>query len=97
MNIEIKPIGDRLLIERLEAEETTPGGILLPEKAQERPHLARVLAIGSEVKAGVRIGDVILFKKYAGQSVAECLIIEAEEALAVVEGWKSSEADDSGD
>lgn len=88
MTIDIKPIGDRLLIERLEAEEKTPGGLFLPDKAKEQPHLARVLAVGPEVKAGVKIGDVILYRKYAGQAVAECLLIEGEEALAVVEGWE---------
>jgi len=92
----IQPLGDRVLIEVLEAEEKTKGGIVLPDTAKEKPQEAKVVAVGKGKSAEngkttpleVKIGDKILFGKYSGTDVAiggdEYMIIKEEDILAVV-------------
>ena len=72
----IKPLGDRVVIKVLESEETTKSGIVLPGSAKERPQMAEVLAVGpggivdgKEVKMEVKVGDKVIYSKYAGTEV----------------------------
>jgi chaperonin GroES len=69
----VKPLGDRVLVEALEAEEVTKGGIVLPQNAQEKPQQAKVVAVGKgKISDGkliapeVKVGDVVLYGKYSG-------------------------------
>ena len=98
MSEKIKPLGDKLLIKRWEAEERTAGGIVLPESAKEKPKEGRVVALGSgklldSGKRGtfqVKEDDRVLFTSYAGTEVKvggeEYLLMPEEDILAVVEG-----------
>jgi len=93
----LKPLGDRVIAQRLEAEETLKGGIILPDSAKKKQEMATVIAIGpgkvSEegtlLPMPVSIGDVILVDKYAGQEVTiddeEYLITKADDIIAIVE------------
>ena len=92
----IKPLGDRVVIKKLEAEETTKSGIVLTGSAKERPQEAEVVAVGpgamvdgNRVAMEVKIGDKVLYSKYAGTEVkvdgAEYTILKQDDLLAVVE------------
>ena len=88
----VKPLGDRVLIKRLEAEEKTKGGIILTSAAKEQPQMAEVIAAGpgtDEVKMEVKAGDKVIFSKYAGTEIKvdeETLIIMSQkDILAIVE------------
>jgi chaperonin GroES len=92
----IKPLGDRVVIKMLESEETTKSGIVLPGSAKEKPQMAEVLAVGpgglvdgKEVRMEVKIGDKIIYSKYAGTEVkldgTEYIIVRQSDILAVVE------------
>jgi chaperonin GroES len=93
----IKPLGDRLLVKRLEAETKTAGGILIPDNAKEKPAEGKVVAVGSGkvledgkvVKLTVKAGDTILFGKWSGTEVkldgVEHILIKEDEVLAVLE------------
>lgn len=92
----IKPLGDRVVIKRLEAEETTKSGILLTGTAKERPQEAEVVAIGpgavvdgNRIPMEVKIGDKVLYSKYAGTEVKldgeEYTILKQDDILAIVE------------
>ncbi len=92
----IKPLGDRVVIKNLEAEETSKGGILLTNSAKEKPQMAEVLAVGpggmvdgKEVVMNVCVGQKVIYSKYAG---TECkldgqdyIIVRQGDILAVVE------------
>jgi len=91
----IKPLGDRVVIEPIEQEETTASGIVLPDSAQEKPQEGKVVAVGAgKVENGERValevseGDHIIFSKYAGTEVEysgkEYLILREDDILAVV-------------
>lgn len=92
----IRPLGDRVVIKRIEAEETTKSGIVLPGTAKEKPQEAEVVAVGpgglvngKEVKMEVKVGDKVLFSKYAGNEVKmdniEYIILKQDDILAVIE------------
>ena len=88
----IKPLADRVLIRRLEAEEKTQGGILLTSSAQEKPQMAEVVAVGpgtEEIKMEVKVGDKVIFSKYAGNEIKvegeELILMSQKDILAVVE------------
>ena len=88
----LKPLGDRVVIQQLEAEETTKSGIVLPGTAKEKPQQAVVVAVGpgtEEVKMEVKEGDKVLFSKYAGTEVKldkdEYIVIRQNDILAIVE------------
>ena len=93
----IEPIGDKVVIKRLEAEEKTAGGIVLPDSAKEKPQRGRVLSVGSGVmtadgkraKMQVSEGDRIIFSNWAGMEVTvdgeELLIMTEADILAVLE------------
>ncbi|NEZ46799.1 co-chaperone GroES [Clostridium niameyense] len=93
----IRPLGDRVVIKTVEAEETTKSGIVLPGAAKEKPQVAKVLAVGpgglvdgKETKMEVKVGDKVLFSKYAGNEIKldgeEVIILKQDDILAVVEG-----------
>ena len=77
MSLNIRPLDDRVVVEPLEAEEKTAGGILLPDTAKEKPQRGKVLAVGpgrvnddgKRVALGVAVGDTVLYGKYAGNEV----------------------------
>lgn len=92
----IRPLGDRVVIKRLEAEETTKSGIVLPNTAKEKPQEAEVVAVGpggfvegKEVKMEVKVGDKVLFSKYSGTEVKldgeDFIILKQDDILAIVE------------
>ncbi|HHZ13975.1 MAG: co-chaperone GroES [Caldicoprobacterales bacterium] len=92
----IKPLGDRVVIKLLETEETTKGGIVLPGSAKEKPQMAEVLAVGpggmvdgKEVVMEVKVGDHVIYSKYAGTEVKmgddEYIIVRQSDILAIVE------------
>ncbi|MDI3480378.1 MAG: chaperonin GroES [Tepidanaerobacteraceae bacterium] len=92
----IKPLGDRIVIKVLEKEEKTKGGIVLPDTAKEKPQKGEVLAVGSgeiidgqKVPLEVKVGDKIIFSKYAGTEVKiddeEYLILRQSDVLAIIQ------------
>ncbi len=88
----IKPLGDRVLIKRFEAEEKTKSGIVLPGNAKEQPQMAEVLAVGpgtAEVKMEVKAGDKVIFSKYAGNDIKmdgeDVILMSQKDILAIVE------------
>lgn len=82
------PLGDRLVIKQVVAEETTKSGIVLPGQAKEKPQEAKVLAVGKDVSDEVKEGDTVIYSKYAGNNVKideeEYIIVKEEDILAVV-------------
>jgi len=98
MAFKLKPLGDRLVVEPVEQEEVTAGGILLPETAKEKPQEGKVVAAGpgrfdetgKRVKMEVKKGDRVLYAKYAGTEVKvegdkKMLILKESDILALVE------------
>ena len=94
----IRPLHDRVIIKRIEEERTSPGGIVIPDTAAEKPVRGEVIAIGKgkilesgEVRAlDVKVGDKVLFGKYSGTEVKvdgqELLVMREEDIVAVIEG-----------
>jgi len=92
----LKPLGDKVIVEVLSAEEKTKGGIILPDTAKEKPQEAKVIAVGSGktlengkvVAPDVKVGDIVIFGKYSGSEVKvedkEYLIIDADDILAII-------------
>ncbi len=95
--MKIRPLHDRVIVKRLEAEEKTASGIVIPGAAAEKPDQGEIVAIGKgkilesgDVRAlDVKVGDKVLFGKYSGQSVKvdgeELLVMREEDIMAVVE------------
>ena len=92
----VKPLGDRVVIKNVEVEETTKSGILLTGTAKEKPLMAEVLAVGpgglvdgKEVKMVVNVGDKVIYSKYAGTEVKidgeNLIIVRQSDILATVE------------
>lgn len=92
----IRPLGDRVVIKKLEAESTTKSGIVLTGTAKEQPQEAKVMAVGpgvvvdgKRVEMDVKVGDKILYSKYAGTDVKvageEYIILRQDDILAIVE------------
>ena len=91
----LKPIGDRVVIKKAEAEKTTASGIVLPESAQEKPQYAEVVAISSDIendekkKGSLSVGDKVIYSQYAGTDVklddSEYIVVKYNDMLAVVE------------
>ena len=96
--LNMRPLHDRLIVRRLEEERTSAGGIVIPDTAAEKPIRGEVLAIGNgkvldtgEVRPlDVKVGDRVLFGKYAGTEVKvagdELLVMREEDVMAVLEG-----------
>lgn len=92
----LKPLEDRILVERLESEEKTPGGIIIPDTAKEKPMQGKVIAVGSGkrkddgslIPMDIKEGDIVLFAKWSGTEVKiegkELLIMKTSDALAIV-------------
>ncbi|MEO0107736.1 MAG: co-chaperone GroES [candidate division WOR-3 bacterium] len=95
--MKIKPLGDRILVERLEETEVRKGGIIIPDTAKEKPQQGKVLAVGpgkfddkgNRVPMEVKKGDTILFGKYSGNEIKiddkEYLIMREDDVLGIVE------------
>ena len=92
----MKPLGDRVVIKNMEAEETTKGGIILTTAAKEKPQMAEVIAVGpggnvdgKEIVMNVKEGQKVIYSKYAGTEVKlegqEYIIVRQNDILAVVE------------
>ena len=95
--MKVKPLGDRVLVEVLEAEEVTKGGIVLPDTAKEKPQQAKVVAVGKGkladdgkvVPLEVKKDDVVLFGKYSGTELKledkNLLMLKEEDILGIVQ------------
>lgn len=95
--ITLKPLGNRVLVQRMEPEEKMKGGIILPDSAKKKQETARVLSVGPGkrledgkfVPVPVKVGDVILMDKYSGQEVTiddeEYMILKADDIIAIIE------------
>lgn len=92
----IKPLGDKVVIKKLKAEETTKSGIILASAAQEKPQVAEIIAVGpggvidgNDVKMEVVVGQKVIIRDYAGTTVKidgeEVIIVRQEDILAIVE------------
>ena len=81
-----KPLGDRVLVERVEETNTTASGIIIPDNAKEKPSEGKVLAIGSDVEE-VKEGDIVVFGKYSGTELVldgnEYLVLEVSDILGI--------------
>lgn len=96
--MKVKPLQDRILVKRIEEEEKTKGGIIIPDAAKEKPQEGIVVAVGDgkvlesgqKVKPGVKAGDKILFGKYSGTEIKidgeEHLILREDDVLAIIVG-----------
>ncbi|MFH0887805.1 MAG: co-chaperone GroES [Planctomycetota bacterium] len=95
--MKLKPIGDKIIVERIEPESKTKGGIVLPDNVKEKPKEGKIIAIGegklldngSRVSPSVKVGERIIFSSFAGSEVKidnkEYLIMNEEDILAVLE------------
>jgi len=95
--MKIEPLEDRIVVQTLEAEETTRGGIVLPDSAQEKPQQGRVIAVGpgkmldsgQRAKPAVKKGDTVVYAKYGGTEIdvdgEEYMILRESDILAVLE------------
>ncbi len=94
--MKLVPLGDRVVLKQVEAEETTKSGIVLPGSAKEKPQTAEVVAVGpgnapegKEVKMQVKVGDKVIYSKFSGTEVkldgVEYVIVKQNDILAVVE------------
>ncbi len=94
--MKLVPLGDRVVLKQLIAEETTKSGIVIPGQAKEKPQQAEVIAVGpggmvdgKEVDMNVKVGQTVIFSKYSGTEVElddeEYIIVKQDDILAVVE------------
>ena len=94
--MKLVPLGDRVVLKQAAAEETTKSGIVLPGQAKEKPQQAEVIAVGpggvvdgKEIKMEVKVGDKVIYSKYAGTEVKledeEYIIVKQNDILAIVE------------
>ena len=94
--MKLVPLGDRVVLKQLEAEQTTKSGIVLPGQEKEKPQQAEVIAVGpggviegKEVKMEVKAGDKVIYSKYAGTEVKleeeKFIIVKQSDILAVIE------------
>ena len=98
MSTNLKPLGDRLVVEPIEQQETTASGLVLPETAKEKPQQGKVLATGpgrrdddgDRIDMDVAVGDIVLYAKYGGTEIKiegkKLLILKESDVLAIVEG-----------
>ena len=98
MSVNIKPLEDRILVQSLEAEQTTASGLVIPDTAKEKPQEGKVVAVGpgrfdedgeKRIPLYVKVGDVVIYSKYGGTEVkyngVEYLLLGARDILAIVE------------
>lgn len=92
----LKPLGDKVVLKQVEAEETTKSGIVLPGQSKEKPQQAEVVAVGpggvvdgKEVTMQVKVGDKVIYSKYAGTEVKldkeEYIVVKQNDIVAIVE------------
>jgi chaperonin GroES len=96
--MKVRPLGDRVLLQRIEAEEQVKGGIIIPDTAKEKPLEAEVIAVGpgkvtddgKKVSMDVKVGNRVLIGKYAGTEVEiqgeEHVIVQQDDILGIIEG-----------
>ena len=98
MSVTIKPLEDRILVQTLEAEQTTASGLVIPDTAKEKPQEGKVLAVGPgrmnednvlRIPIDIKVGDIVIYSKYGGTEVKydgeEYLLLSARDVLAIVE------------
>jgi chaperonin GroES len=96
LDMKLVPLGDRVVLKQCVAEETTKSGIVLPGQAKEKPQQAEVIAVGpggvvdgKEITMQVKVGDTVIFSKYAGTEVKlsdeEFIVVRQSDILAIVE------------
>ncbi len=97
MSVTLKPLEDRIVIKQVEAEQTTASGLVIPDSAKEKPQEGEVLAVGpgriddngNRVPLDVKVGDRVIYAKYAGTEVKygvdEFIVLSSRDLLAVVE------------
>ena len=87
----IQPLADRVVLQQLDAEETTKSGIILPDSAKEKPAEGKVMAVGKDVTE-VKAGDTVLYSKYGPTEIkiddVEYMVVKEEDILAVMKGAK---------
>jgi len=94
--MKLVPLGDKVVLKQLKAEETTKSGIVLPGQAQEKPQQAEVIAVGpggmvdgKEVAMSVKVGDKVIYSKYSGTEVKlgneEFVVVKQNDIVAIVE------------
>lgn len=95
--MKVRPLGDRILVKPLAAEEKTASGIVLPDTAKEKPQQGEILAVGSgklmengtKVELEVQVGDKVIYSKYAGNEIKvdgdDCIILNERDVLAIFE------------
>lgn len=95
--MKLRPLHDRIIVKRLDGEEKTAGGLFIPDTAKEKPQKGTIIAVGNgkktedgkTVKMDVKVGDTVLFGKYAGTEIKvdgeELLMMREDDILAVVE------------
>ncbi len=95
--MKVKPLHDRVLVKRLEEEEKTKGGIIIPDTAKEKPIKGEVVAVGpgritddgKRIEMSVKVGDKVMFNKYAGTEIKiegeEYLIMREDDIVAIIE------------
>ena len=98
MSVTIKPLEDRILVQTLEAEQTTASGLVIPDTAKEKPQEGKVLAVGpgrfdedgeKRIPLDIKVDDIVIYSKYGGTEVKyngeEYLLLSARDVLAIVE------------
>jgi chaperonin GroES len=97
VSVSIRPLEDRILVQPLDAEQTTASGLVIPDTAKEKPQEGKVVAVGpgrfdedgeKRIPVDVKVGDVVLFSKYGGTEVShggtDYLLLSARDVLAVI-------------
>ena len=97
----VKPLGDRILVERIEQESKTAGGIIIPDNAKEKPKQAKVLAVGPGAKdengkrlpMDVAVGDIVLFTQWAGNEIKvegkDLLVLKESDVIGIIDNADS--------
>jgi chaperonin GroES len=98
VSVSIKPLEDRILVQTLDAEQTTASGLVIPDTAKEKPQEGKVLAVGpgrfdedgeKRIPLDIKVGDTVIYSKYGGTEVKyngeEYLLLSARDVLAIVE------------
>jgi chaperonin GroES len=93
----VRPLSDRILVQRLEEEEKTKGGIIIPDTAKEKPQQGKIISVGegklldngTRVKPGVKAGEIVLFGKYSGTEIKldgqDYLILREDDIFGIIE------------
>ena len=99
--MKIRPLGDRLVVERIEQDTKTAGGIIIPDTAKEKPKQGKVLAVGpgakdengKRIQIDVEAGDIVLFTQWAGNEIKidgkEYLVLKESDVIGIIEETKS--------